>query len=133
MNQQGPSVEMNKDEQAIRDLVAAWMTASKSGDLETVLSLMADDVIFMVPGREPFGKEAFASNSSGMKDVKMDGTCDIRELQVFDGWAYLRNYIQISMTPPGGAPIKRSGFTLTILQKQSDGRWLLARDANLVT
>ena len=36
------------------------LAASKAGDLAPVLSLMTDDVIFMVPGREPFGKEAFA-------------------------------------------------------------------------
>lgn len=123
---------MDKDEKAIRDLVATWMSASKSGDLKTVLSLMADDVIFMMPGREPFGKEGFASSSSGMKDVQLDGTSEIRELKVLGDWAYLRNFIQISMTPPDGAPMKRSGFTLTVLQKQPDGRWLLTRDANLV-
>ncbi len=124
---------MNQDEQAIRDLVATWMAASKSGDVQTVLSLMTDDVVFMVPGREPFGKEVFASSSAAMKGVKMDGTSEIRELRMLGDWAYLRNYIQISITPPGGTPIKRSGFTLTILQRQSDGRWLLARDANLVS
>ena len=47
---------MTDDEQAIRELVATWMAASKAGDLDTVLSLMADDVIFMATGREPFGK-----------------------------------------------------------------------------
>ena len=45
---------MEKDEQAIRDLVYTWLTASETGDLTTVLSLMSDDVIFMVPGQEPF-------------------------------------------------------------------------------
>jgi uncharacterized protein (TIGR02246 family) len=123
---------MDKDEQAIRDLVATWMSASKSGDLKTVLSLMADDVVFMVPGREPFGKEAFASSSSSMKDVQLDGTSEIRERKIFGDWAYLRNYIQISITPLGGASVRRSGFTLTVLHKQPDGRWLLTRDANLV-
>jgi uncharacterized protein (TIGR02246 family) len=123
---------MDKDEQAIRELVATWMSASKAGDLKTVLSLMAEDVIFMVPGREPFGKEVFAASSSGMKDVQMEGASEIHELKVLGDWAYLRNFIQISMTPPGGAMIKRSGFTLTILQKQPDGRWLLMRDANLL-
>jgi ketosteroid isomerase-like protein len=39
----------------------------------------------------------------------------------------------VSMTPPHGAPVPRSGYTLTILRKQPDGRWRLARDANLVT
>ena len=51
---------MTDDEQAIRELVSTWMKASEVGDINTVLSLMADDVIFMVPGRAPFGKEQFS-------------------------------------------------------------------------
>lgn len=125
---------MTKDERAIRDLVETWMTASKAGDLDTVMGLMADDVIFMVPGQAPFGKEAFAAASEGMKDVRMDGRSDIRELRVLGDWAYLRNYLEVTVTPPGGGKsVRRSGYTLTILRKQSDGRWLLARDANLMT
>ncbi len=124
---------MSEDERAIRDLVATWMKASQAGDLPTVLGLMADDVVFMVPGREPFGKEAFAAASQSMKGMRMEGTSDIRELKVLGDWAYLRNYIQMTMTPPGGKPVKRAGYTLTLLRKQADGRWVLARDANLVT
>ena len=33
-------------------------------DLATVLSLMTDDVVFMVPGQEAFGKEAFTAVAS---------------------------------------------------------------------
>ena len=54
---------MTDDETAIRELVDAWMDASKSGDLATVLGLMTDDAIFMTPGREPFGKEEFKANA----------------------------------------------------------------------
>jgi uncharacterized protein (TIGR02246 family) len=90
------------DERAIRDLVATWMEASRAGDTAKVLSLMADDVIFQVPGREPFGKEAFAAMSEGMKGVRMEGSSDIRELRVLGDWAYLRNHITITVTPPGG-------------------------------
>ena len=57
---------MSEDERAIRELVATWMAASRAGDLDTVLGLMTEDVVFMVPGREPFGKEAFAAQSRGM-------------------------------------------------------------------
>jgi len=123
---------MTDDEHTIRDLIATWMTASQAGDLNTVLSLMEDDALFMVPGREPFGKDAFAAQSQGMKDMRMEGTSDIREIKIFGSWAYLRNYIQVTMTPPGGKPVRRAGYTLTILRKQPDGRWLLARDANLL-
>ena len=78
---------MTDDERAIRDLVETWMHASQAGDTAKVLSLMADDVIFQVPGREPFGKEAFASMSQGMKGIRMQGTSEIRELCVLGDWA----------------------------------------------
>ncbi len=124
---------MGEDERAIRDVVETWMRASKDGDVSTVLGLMTDDVIFMVPGRPPFGKEAFAAASDGMKGVKLDGTNEIQEIKVLGDWAYLRNRIEMTMTPEGGAPIRRTGYTLSILRKESDGRWRLTRDANLLT
>jgi uncharacterized protein (TIGR02246 family) len=123
---------MTDDERAIRDLVANWMAASQAGEVATVLGLMADDVIFTVPGREPFGKEAFAAASQSMKGVRFEGSYDIREIKVLGDWAYLRNYITVTMTPPGGEPVRRAGYTLSILRKEPSGKWVLARDANLV-
>ena len=53
---------MQSDEQEIRQLVATWMAATKAGDIETVLSLMAEDVVFLRPGHPPMiGKSAFAA------------------------------------------------------------------------
>ena len=80
---------MSPDERAIRDLVDTWMKASRTGDTATVLSLMSDDVIFMVPGREPFGKGAFAASSQSMKGFRLEGSADVRELKVVGDWAYL--------------------------------------------
>jgi uncharacterized protein (TIGR02246 family) len=94
---------------------------------------MTDDVVFMVPGREPFDKEAFAAASQSMKGVRMEGTNEIREFNVLGDWAYLRNHIALTITPPGGEPMRRAGYTLTILRKGPDGRWRLARDTNLLT
>ena len=38
------------------------------------------------------------------------------------------------MTPlQGGTPMRRSGYTLTLFRKEPDGRWVLFRDANMVT
>jgi len=123
---------MTDDERAIRDLVATWMAVSQAGDVATVLGLIADDVVFMVPGREPFGKEAFAAASQSMEGVRFEASYDIREIKVLGDWAYLRNFLTMTMTPAGGAPVRRAGYTLSILLKQSDGKWVLARDANLV-
>lgn len=127
---------MTDDERAIRELVQTWFTATKAGDIQTVLSLMTDDVVFMTPGNEPFGKEAFATTAKRMEDALqvLEGTSEIREIQVLGDWAYLRNYIEITMTTPDrSTPVRRSGFTLTILRKESDGQWRVARDANLLT
>jgi len=121
---------MISDEQAIRQLVDTWMAASKAGDTQKVLSLMTDDALFIVPGREPFGKAEFAAASKAMGGAKIDGSSRIVELQVHGEWAFLRNHIKISITPPNGETTMRYAQTLTLLKKVN-GQWLLARDANL--
>ncbi|MFL6726896.1 MAG: YybH family protein [Sphingomicrobium sp.] len=123
---------MTDDEREIRGLVDSWMEASRRGDIETVLRLMNDDVLFMTPGREPFGKAEFQAASEAMRGVKMDGRAEVRELRVLGQWAWIRNHIDLTVTPPDGEPMHRSGYTLSILEKGSEGRWRLARDANLV-
>jgi uncharacterized protein (TIGR02246 family) len=127
-------LDTNADEREIRELVETWMDASRRGDVESVLDLMADDMIFMVPGREPFGKDEFRAMSQAMSGVEVDGRADIRELRVLGDWAWIRNHIQLTVTPKGGGePVRRAGYTLSIFEKGRDGRWRLARDANLVT
>ena len=113
---------MTDDEQAIRDLVETWMTASRAGDTATVLGLMSDDVLFMTPGREPFGKAEFAAQSASLKDVEIDGRADVLEIEVADGWAWIRNRIEVAMTAADGGTVRRSGYTLTVLNKGGDGR-----------
>jgi uncharacterized protein (TIGR02246 family) len=121
------------DEQAIRQLVDSWLKASESGDLNTMLSLVADDVIFMVPGKEPFGKQEFAENYKQMKGVKLTTRSDIQEIKVLGEWAWMRNLLRVTFTPGDGSPTTHSGYVLTILRKTSDGRWVITRDANLLT
>jgi uncharacterized protein (TIGR02246 family) len=120
------------DKQAIRASVDVWLAASKKGDLSTMLDLLADDVLFIVPGKEPFGKEAFAAaNQEQMKDVEMDAAIDIKEIEVAGDWAWMRSFLEITFTHEGKAA-KHSGHILTIWQKESDGRWVIKRDANFV-
>lgn len=124
--------ESSADRQAIHKLVDTWMAASKAGDLTTVLGLMADDVIFTVPGREPFGKEAFVAGSEAMKGAQIDGKSQVQELQVLGEWAWMRNRLRIRMTLPDGTVARRAGYTLTILKKKSNGGWVIFRDANML-
>ena len=132
MVSQTSNQELN-DERAIRELVDKWIDASKTGDHDTILGLMADDVIFMVPGREPFGKEAFAEGNQGSKPVLKDGTSEILEIKILGDWAWIRNHLKLTLNMPDGEVMRHSGYTLTILRRNPDGAWVLFRDANLVT
>jgi uncharacterized protein (TIGR02246 family) len=122
------------DEQAIRDLVATWLSASKAGDTETVLSLMADDVVFLRAGHPPMrGKAAFVAAQGGNQPFDLEASHEIQEVRVFGDWAYCWNRLEISLTPKtGGETVKHAGDILSVLQKQA-GRWVLVRDANLLT
>ena len=44
---------MSTDEQAIRNLVEQWHRATAAGDVDTVLGLMAEDVVFLMAGKPP--------------------------------------------------------------------------------
>ncbi|GLU31071.1 SgcJ/EcaC family oxidoreductase [Trinickia caryophylli] len=124
---------MTEDEHAIRALVDTWMSASKAGDTQTLLGLMTDDMVFMTPDREPFGKQAFAAASQAQQGMRIEGTAEILELRVVGDWAFMRNRIDIRVWPPGTAePIRHAGYTLTLAHKNAAGQWQLARDANLV-
>jgi len=122
----------SEDEQAIRALIDTWMAATKAGDVATVLDLMTDDIVFMVPGREPFGKEEFAAISRSQQGLQIEGKAEVRELQVLGDWAFARTFLKIAIRAPNSNRLERSGYTLSVYRKTS-GRWRLARDANLLS
>lgn len=127
---------MDSDEQEIRQLVATWIAATKSSDADTVLSLMADDVVFLVTGQPPMiGKAAFAAAMRAQSEQgrpQFEGKSEIQEVQVFGDWACMWTKLTIVITPSSGAEaITRAGHTLSVLKKLN-GKWVLTRDANML-
>lgn len=126
---------MKSDEDQIRELVATWMSATRAGDIDTVLGLMTDDVVFLVAGQAPFGKQQFAAAmrpAAGKPLPKIDGRSEIQEIHVEGNTAWMWSRLSVEITPLGAATIERAGHTLSVLRK-TGGRWQLARDANLLT
>ena len=123
---------VQNDEQAIRESVDTWLEASKKHDLTTLLGLLDDDVLFITPGKEPFGKEEFAASNSEMQDVQMEAAIDIKELKVLGEWAWMRSFLNVSFKPVEGDATKLSGHILTIFRKTAEGKWVIHRDANFV-
>jgi uncharacterized protein (TIGR02246 family) len=126
---------LTDDEQSIRDLIADWSSATKSGDLSKILPLMAEDVVFLIAGQSPMrGRDAFAAAfQAALGHVRIESTATIQEIRVAGDLAYCWNQLQVTVTPlQSGGPMRRSGYTLTIFRNQSDGRWVVFRDANML-
>jgi len=122
------------DDQQIRALIETWLKASREGDLDTVMSLMTDDVIFLTPGNPPMRREDFAAGSKSMAGkVQIDGRSEVQEITIAGDKAICWTRLEIVITPQnGGAPVKRSGTTLSVFRRDNDGQWRLWRDANML-
>jgi uncharacterized protein (TIGR02246 family) len=126
---------MNKDEQAIRNLVAQWHSATAAADVETVLQLMAEDVVFLVDGQPPMtGRGTFERGLRGLlASHRIESTGEVQEIGVSGTLAYCWSILNVRITPKaGGNSVVRSGSAVSILRKQANGSWLVVRDANLL-
>lgn len=123
------------DEQAIRELMETWLHATAAGDLETVLTLMSDDAVFLVPGQPPMqGKRAFAAAFQAMVPVvRIEAVNETKEVQVEGDIAWCWSHVSVTITPRSGSqPSRRAGHTLSILRREPAGNWVVIRDANML-
>ena len=122
------------DEQLIRKLIDDWATASREGDLDTVMNLMTEEVVFLTPGNAPMYRKDFAAGATAMKGtVRIESRSDIQEITVNGDTAICWNRLEVEITSlAGGVTSKRVGNTLTVLRRGADGQWRIWRDANLL-
>jgi uncharacterized protein (TIGR02246 family) len=119
-------------ERQIRELIDSWIAASNAHDVAALIGMMTDDIVFLTPGRAPFGKAEFAADVERRKSVAIAARVEVQEIEVSGPRAYVRNHIRVELTSPGQAPRRMSGYAMSVLRKEADGRWRIARDANLV-
>jgi uncharacterized protein (TIGR02246 family) len=126
---------MSQDEQQIRELITTWLRVSAAGDFEAFEKLMAEDVVYLLPGRPPMiGREAFmAASKAGAGQYRMEAVSEVKEIHVSGEFAWCWTHLTVTITPlKGGNEVRRSGNTLSILRREPDGRWVIFRDANLL-
>lgn len=126
---------MTADEQAIRNLVALWHSATAAGNVDTVLGLMAEDVVFLVSGRPPMrGRSAFESGLRKLLTThRVESTGKVQEVEVSGDLAYCWTELTVRIVPQGGGnAATRAGSALSILRKQTTGSWVVVRDANML-
>jgi uncharacterized protein (TIGR02246 family) len=123
---------MASDEQDIRTVHSIWIDAVNAGDLARLLTLVAEDVVFLTPGQAPSGREGFSSNfRTAHEQVRIGCISELEEVMVVGEVAYTRSRDALSVTPrTGGKAAQFAGHRLTVYRKQRDGRWLLSRDVH---
>src|SRR5438045_8716659 len=126
---------MGPDERAIRELHSTWIEAVNAGALGRLLSLMADDAVFLNPGRAPFGRDGFSDGfSAAHKQVRINCISELEEVVVVGEVAYTRSRDSLSVIPRDNGEAMQpeakqlAGHRITVYRKQPDVRWLLARD-----
>ena len=126
---------MGPAEQTIPKVHSTWIDAVNAGDLARLLTLMTDDVVFLNPGHEPFGRDVFSSTfTAAHQERRIDCRSELVEVVVVGELAYARSRDALSVTPRAGGEEKQfAGHRLTVYRRQPDGRWLLARDAHTLS
>jgi uncharacterized protein (TIGR02246 family) len=117
---------------ALREILNKYAAMCHAGDLEGWLSLWTDDGIQMYPGAPSrVGKEQIRAGMKPAFDqfiLKIAITSEM-EAKVSGNLGFARGTYTLSMVPKaGGEETKFDGKYLTILEKQRDGSWKIARD-----
>jgi uncharacterized protein (TIGR02246 family) len=123
------------DETAIRKAVESWHRATADADLPTVLGLIAEDAVFLAPGRPPVrGRARFAQQlTEVLKAQTIRSSGEVREVRVSGDLGYCWAELTVTATPlDGGAAKQQKGPALSIFRKESNGVWVLIRDANMM-
>ncbi len=126
---------MRSDEHAIREVHSTWIDAVNAGDLTRLLTLMADDVVFLTPGQAPCDRDGFSANfSTAHQQIRIRCFSELEEVVIVGEVAYTRSRDALHVTSrAGGEANQLAGYRMTVYREQPDGRWLLARDAHTLS
>lgn len=116
--------------------IQLWQDATAAGDVDKLLDLMDEEVVFLVAGHPPMkGREQFAQNLRNILQTHhITSSSQIQEIVVQTDLAYTWSYLQVEIIPKqAGQYMKRAGNVLSIWRLQADGKWRISRDANLLT
>jgi uncharacterized protein (TIGR02246 family) len=118
------------DQQSIESLHHEHVAAVNAGDLETVLSGMTDDVVYMAPGQAAIvGKKQLEEFLNPLyQQLKADISMTAKEVKVDGDWAFEWGDLEGEMRLGDGAAVLVDSKYLYVYRRQSDGTWKIARD-----
>ncbi len=125
------TADYHADRSKIETVLSTYEKALNASDTDTVMSLYADDGVFMAQHRAPnVGKEAVrAAYDGAFQAIKLDVVFTVDEvLQVAPEWAFARTrstgFVTINVTGDKGPEANQELF---VFHKQDDGKWQIAQ------
>ena len=119
-------------ESAAHHAHTAYTEAINANDLDALMAMMTEDVVFMAAHAPPMiGKAAVRPWIKGYFDaVHTHWVKETQEFVVAGEWAFERYAYTSTDTPHGGGePFVDTGWGLVIYHLDADGTWRVARDA----
>jgi ketosteroid isomerase-like protein len=117
---------------AARQAHEAYTAAINSNNLDSLIAMVTEDVVFLSPN-EPVvvGKAAVRAWSEAyLKAFTIHWDKTVSEFIVAGEWAFERYaYKQNDKPAGGGAPVTDTGKGVIIYHHDADGKWRAARDA----
>jgi ketosteroid isomerase-like protein len=123
-----------QDIDAINRLRQQDAEASKKWDVEALVALWTDDIVALLPDREPLiGKEANRNfllsakqQSEGVEVVEYK--FDFKELTVAGDWAYEWGTLSVAeKLPEDSEPFRSKINLMRVLKRSADGSWKVSR------
>ncbi len=122
--------ELERENRAIDETFAAWMEAGKKSDVETLVSLMTEDIEFWTHGAPAVkGRDAATALFQGaFARFALEQRFESHERIVTAGWAFERGLERNFITPrDGGETVQHDQRAFMVLRRDPDGRWRYAR------
>jgi ketosteroid isomerase-like protein len=120
------------DDPAAHQAHEAYVTAINSNNLDALMAMLTDDVVFMAPQSPVMkGKAELRPWLEGyLKAYKTHWDKPVQEFVVSGEWAFERYSYKSTDTPhDGSAVVEDTGWGLVIYHRDADGKWRVARDA----
>ncbi|MDH5197855.1 MAG: DUF4440 domain-containing protein [Gemmatimonadota bacterium] len=120
------------DVAAIAAVRQAYVDATVAGDVPTLIGLMTSDVVLLPPAeRAVTGLETARARFLWIYDAVtvLSDTATIEETLVIGDWAYIRgSYARRIQDDMVDSIIEDAGKFSSMLRRQDDGSWKIARD-----
>jgi ketosteroid isomerase-like protein len=127
-----PAADTSASDAAAHQAHKAYVTAINSNNIDSLLGMLTEDVVFMAPNEKPYvGKHAVRPWLEGyLAAYKTRWDKPVQEFVVNGEWAFERYSYTSTETPrAGGETIVGTGWGLVVYHRDPDGKWRVARDA----